>query len=102
MPRNLAAYLVGRSSWGRRGLIIATAAGVHPGYCGCLALKLSNVGEIAMTIKPGMAICQLFLHNVEGSGKSEVDPSQFVGMRKPMVGKIKPDDFARRLAAAES
>ena len=98
LPKAFAAYLIGRSSWGRRGLIIATAAGVHPGYCGCLTLELSNVGELPMAIKPGIAICQLFLHNVEHSEKPQVDVSQFIGMRKPTVGKVELDDFARRLA----
>jgi dCTP deaminase len=99
MPRNLAAYLIGRSSWGRRGLIIATAAGIHPGYCGCLTLELSNVGEIPMAISPGIAICQLFLHDAQVSDKREVDVSQFIGMRKPTVGKVEPDELARRLAS---
>ena len=46
LPRDLAAYVIGKSSWGRRGLIIATATGVHPGFKGCLTLELTNVGEI--------------------------------------------------------
>lgn len=32
LPLDLAAVVTGISSWGRRGLIIATATGVHPGY----------------------------------------------------------------------
>ena len=52
LPADRAAYVVGRSSWGRHGLIIATATGVHPGFTGCLTLELSNVGEIPITIKP--------------------------------------------------
>src|SRR5262245_36715464 len=36
VPNYLAAYVIGKSSWGRRGLIIATATGVHPGFKGCL------------------------------------------------------------------
>lgn len=102
LPKNLASYVIGRSSWGRRGLIIATATGVHPGYCGCLTLELSNVGEIPIAIKPGMAICQLFLHTVEGSGKPQVDISQFIGMRKPTVGKVGLDNVALSLAKAGS
>lgn len=53
LPANLAAYVVGKSSWGRCGLIIATATGVHPGFYGCLTLELSNVGEIPVAVKPG-------------------------------------------------
>ena len=43
LPGNLAAYVIGRSSWGRHGLIIATATGVHPGFTGCLALDRKSV-----------------------------------------------------------
>src|SRR6266478_4533677 len=32
LPCNVGAYVVGKSSLGRRGLIIATATGVHPGF----------------------------------------------------------------------
>ena len=35
---DLAAYVVGRSSWGRVGLMVATAVFVHPGFRGCLTL----------------------------------------------------------------
>jgi dCTP deaminase len=100
LPSNLAAYVIGKSSWGRRGLIIATATGVHPGFKGCLTLELSNVGEIAVAIRPGMTICQLFFHWVDGSGTDNIDRSRFVGLRKPTLGSISMDDVARRLANA--
>lgn len=32
LPKDLMAYVVGRSTWGRLGLIVATAIGVHPGF----------------------------------------------------------------------
>jgi dCTP deaminase len=100
LPSNLAGYVVGRSSWGRRGLIIATATGVHCGFTGCLTLELTNVGEIPIAISPGMTICQLFLHNVDLVDPNRVDRSQFVGLRKPILGKISPDPFAKRIATA--
>lgn len=100
VPRDLAGYIVGKSSWGRRGLIIATAAGVHPGFTGCLTLELSNVGEIPIAIQPGMTICQLFLHTVLDTGARQADVSQFVGRRQPSLGHIEPDPTAGRLAEA--
>ncbi|MEW5724531.1 MAG: hypothetical protein AB1896_15580, partial [Thermodesulfobacteriota bacterium] len=97
LPANRAATVIGRSSWGRYGLIIATATGVHPGFTGCLALELSNIGEIPITIKPGTTICQIFVHKVE-SGKEElVDRSSFVGRRKPTLGVIELDKIAEAL-----
>src|SRR5688500_18404502 len=38
MPKKLAGYVNGKSSWGRRGLVIETAPGVHPGFASCLTL----------------------------------------------------------------
>src|SRR5260370_5914306 len=38
LPSRIAAHVTGKSSWGRRGLILETAAGIHPGFSGCLAL----------------------------------------------------------------
>jgi len=97
LPRDLAAYVIGKSSWGRRGLIIATATGVHPGFKGCLTLELTNVGEIPIAIKPGMAICQLFFHEVRGPRPTGIDRSQFAASRKPTLGRIGPDQFFQNL-----
>ena len=97
LPCNRAAYVIGKSSWGRHGLIIATATGVHPGFTGCLTLELANIGDIPVTIKPGTRICQLFIHSVESSFKG-FDKSSFMGMRKPQMGSIKVDEIAKKLA----
>ena len=93
VPGDLAAYVIGRSSWGRRGLIIATATGVHPGFTGCLTLELTNVGEIPIAISPGDEICQLFIHSAEPLDSRAVDRSQFVGSRKPTLGTIAPGPY---------
>lgn len=98
LPSNLAGYVVGRSSWGRHGLIIATATGVHPGFTGCLTLELTNVGEIPITIKPGTTICQVFLHMVDVRDPKRVDLSRFIGHRKPTIGAIQLDEIALKLA----
>lgn len=98
LPADLGAYVVGKSSWGRRGLIIATAAGVHPGFTGCLTLELSNVGEIPIAIKPGMNICQLFIHSLETGSGTKVDKSNFNGKRKPVVGNPSIDTVMQKLS----
>jgi len=64
MPEDLAGYVVTRSSWGRHGLVIATAVGVHPGYSGVLTLELRNLAEVPLRLYPGRSILQLFLHDV--------------------------------------
>ena len=66
MPKDLAATVEGRSSWGRLGLVIATASSVAPGFKGCITLELVNDGEVPIVLRPGMRIAQLVFFN---SGK---------------------------------
>lgn len=89
LPRTLSGYVSGKSSLGRHGLVIETAAGIHPGFSGCLTLELANVGEVPVAISPGMEICQIFLHEVKAHG--EDDPGNFSGQRKPAISLPKQD-----------
>lgn len=68
LPADLMAYVVGRSTWGRLGLIVATAVQVHPLFAGCLTLELRNLGEAPLTLYPGQTIVQLAFHQVDGTG----------------------------------
>lgn|GEM_PF-4443906 len=65
MPDDYFALVVGRSSWGRLGLNIATAAKVDPGFKGCITLEINNLGEIPIFLYPGSRIGQLVLINVK-------------------------------------
>lgn len=87
LPSDLAAYVVGRSSWGREGLVIATATGVHPGYSGILTLELTNLGEIPLKLYPGIVIAQLFVHTVDASVKGATEYSIFLGSTEAESGK---------------
>lgn len=62
LPRTLTGYVIGRSSWGRLDLVIATAIDVTWDFSGCLTLELVNVGEIPIGLYPGVRIAQLALH----------------------------------------
>lgn len=68
MPGDLSAYVIGRSSWGRLGLIIATATKVNPGFKGCITLELSNVGSLPIVLYPCVRIAQLVFHDINQSG----------------------------------
>jgi dCTP deaminase len=76
-------------------LIIETAAGIHPEFKGCLTLELTNVGEVPIALRPGMPICQIFLHEVKPGGTEA--RGQFTGRRKPVLGRIQPDHVVERL-----
>jgi dCTP deaminase len=73
MPRHLGAYVVGRSSWGRIGLIVATAIMVQPGYHGSLTLELVNEGEGPIALYPGLRVAQLTVHRL---GEATAHPYQ--------------------------
>jgi dCTP deaminase len=85
LPANRAAYVTGKSNTGRRGLVIETAPGVHPHFNGCLTLEMTNLGEIPLKIRPGMKICQLFVH--ETGECPEEDGGQFSAQIKPTFGR---------------
>ena len=98
MTRRHGGYVMGKSSWGRRGLVIETAPGVHPGFSGCLTLELANVGEIPIELTPGARICQLFVHVLEGGGADSSVEGHFTGRRQPILGQIAADPFLEKLS----
>jgi dCTP deaminase len=65
IPNDMSAEVVGRSSWGRLGLIVATAVFVHPGFRGCLTLELVNEGNTPIALSPGQRIAQLAVQRLE-------------------------------------
>jgi dCTP deaminase len=67
MPNDAIAYVVTRSSWGRIGLIVATAVGIQPCFRGVITLELRNLGEVPLALWPGSRILQLYFHELDGS-----------------------------------
>jgi dCTP deaminase len=67
LPRNISCYVIGRSSLGRAGLVIATATAVAPGFRGCITLEIANLGEVPLSLYPGMRVAQLVFHETVGS-----------------------------------
>ena len=96
VPLDLSVMITGKSSWGRRGLIVETAPGVHPGFSGCLTLEMTNVGNIAIAIMPGTEICQIFFQNLLNS-ENKPCSSRFFGKRQPCQGIIEESTFAKKL-----
>jgi dCTP deaminase len=62
LPADIGSYVIGRSSWGRVGLVIATASAVAPNFKGAITLELVNLGEVPLILYPGIRIAQLVLH----------------------------------------
>jgi dCTP deaminase len=85
MPDDMAAYVVGRSSWGRVGLIVATAVFVHPGFRGCLTLELVNDGESPIALAPGARIAQLAVHRLQTPAPERA------GERDKYIAPVRPE-----------
>lgn len=61
IPLDASGHILGRSSWGRVGLIIETAPIVESGFRGVITLELINDGLIPLELRTGYRICQLVL-----------------------------------------
>jgi dCTP deaminase len=65
LPDDLAGRIEGRSSWGRRGLLVhATAGFVDPGFAGVLTFELSNAGRLPIQLTPGLRVGQVCFFNM--------------------------------------
>jgi len=91
LPPTMSGYVTGKSTLGRHGLVIETAAGIHPNFSGCLTLELANVGEVPIEMSPGMKICQIFLHRVLSCAGT--DKGSMYGQRKPSLPAPKFDSI---------
>lgn len=98
LPTDLSASVSIRSSLSRHGLMLATAMGVHPGFTGCLTLELSNIGALPVEISPGMAICQLFFHQLEIKEKEVLLSGSLAGNRRPVLRPVVADEIALKLS----
>jgi dCTP deaminase len=99
-PSDLMAYVIGRSIWGRRYLLIVTASAVHPGSAGRITLELSNVGPYAVLLRPGVNIGQLFFHAVSPKPATQYRQSGFLASARPSLGHYHRDDLEELLLAA--
>lgn len=61
LPSDIAGQLLSRSSWGRVGLIVATAVTLQPGWIGMVTLELANQGSVPIRLYPGLRVAQLVM-----------------------------------------
>lgn len=94
LPRNVFAQIDGRSSLGRRGLLIHVTAGhVDPGWKGRLTLELANLGEMPVKLYPFMKICRLTFYKL---------PIKVASYKGGFAGQLKiklpgADPYAKRI-----
>lgn len=99
-PPYLSGYVVSRSSWGRMGLVVATAIGIHPGFFGVLCLELSNSAEVPITLYPGLTIAQVFFHEMKSDTvdfSAQLNFSHYLGATEVELPAIRPQEEINKL-----
>lgn len=71
LPSDICGQVMSRSSWGRLGLINATAPFIAAGWKGAITLELVNLGRIPVRLSPGYSVAQLILQNTAGKSAYE-------------------------------
>jgi deoxycytidine triphosphate deaminase len=89
-PSDLSAQVVTRSSYGRLGLLSATAVQVHPYFHGCLTLELVNLGTVPLLLTPGERVAQLVL--APANAAPPPPPSKYHCPIGPEFSKVRTDD----------
>lgn len=99
LPDDLSGQVITRSSYGRLGLLSATAVQVHPRFRGCLTLELVNLSTIPISLTPGERIAQLILWKSQEVGDSDVKYSHSIG---PEFSRVRTDSEAETLRTLRS
>lgn len=86
-PAHLGGYVVGRSSWGRVGLLVATAIMVHPGFSGSLTLELVNHGEAPIALYAGVRVAQISVHSLDAA-TAHGYAGRYIGPTGPEIAKL--------------
>lgn len=94
LPNDLVAEVVGRSSWGRLGLILSAATLVHPGFAGVITLELANQDDVPIPLVPGLRIAQLVIKKTTLKGKPTTNllKSKYLGATEPAFSLLYEDD----------
>jgi dCTP deaminase len=92
LPNSLGAYVTSRSKWGRRGLIIATATAINPGFKGTITLELVNHGNVPLVLYPGISVAQIVFHTASGAESYEGSLSNQTGPLQPSVSRHRIND----------
>jgi deoxycytidine triphosphate deaminase len=97
IPDDLSGQVITRSSYGRLGLLSATAIQVHPGFRGCLTLELVNLSNIPISLTPGERIAQLVLWRTRGTPSSTEKYTHPIGPQFSLVRSDPEAETLRRL-----
>lgn len=94
LPNDLVAEVVGRSSWGRLGLILSAATLVHPGFAGVITLEMANQDDVPIPLIPGLRVAQLVLNKttIREENTSDIHKSRYFGATEPSFSLLYEDE----------
>lgn len=84
LPHDMAGFIQSRSTYGRMGLIAATATYITPGFKGCPTLEIVNEGEVPVRLRPGVQMCQLILLHADERAE-DLRPSRYQCSTRPFA-----------------
>ncbi|MBT2571511.1 dCTP deaminase [Planococcus sp. ISL-110] len=90
LPKNVTAFVEGRSSIGRLGLFIQNAGWVDPGFEGNITLELYNANQVPIELIAGRRICQIVLAELDQEGPAY--SGKYVGQNRAFQSKIHLDE----------
>lgn len=92
LPSDLSASVSGRSSWGRKGLLIhATAGWIDASFTGSITLEIFNLSNKTLRIKPGERVGQLVFFEMSSSAEvpySEKEDAKYNEQEGPTQSRI--------------
>ncbi|HDR53191.1 MAG TPA: dCTP deaminase [archaeon] len=91
LPPDTLAMVSGKSSLARMGLLVESAAILHPGHRGHVVLEIYNQNSVPFRLVQGLQIAQLVFFNVEPSGEYyKLDVASFKTQKRvELPGKLK-------------
>jgi len=91
LPKDLTAFVEGRSSIGRLGLFIQNAGWVDPGFEGEITLELFNAGDQAIELCAGRRVGQLVFAKMDCKAENPYS-GKYQGQRSATGSRIQLDE----------
>lgn len=90
LPNDITAFVKGRSSIGRLGLLVQNAGWVDPGFKGQITLELYNANRVPIELKAERRICQLVLGLLDQKGATYM--GKYYGQKRATESRIYLDE----------
>jgi len=91
LPKNITAFVEGRSSIGRMGLFIQNAGWVDPGFEGEITLELYNANRLPIKLQSDRRVCQLVFATMDQMPMNTYH-GKYQGQKKAVGSRVYLDE----------